>query len=643
MFSPQNGRPVSLAKWLRLAGRLALCLVVAFAWSALPGYLGPASAQAPQSTSAKIGPGVVEALRAQGAARVVIALAPPLSMQARQIDLARLKQDVSALQNGALSALGAGEFRISHKYAAVPGLAGTLTSEAGLIRLAAHPSVAKIDLDAGGKTDLANSVPLIGANIWHRGGITGDGVVVAVLDSGVDTDHDDLAGALIDQACFLDNNGAIDGSGRCPNGSDRQSGPGAAEDNSGHGTHVAGIVASRGNRSSTGVAPGAKIVAIKVADSNGAFYYFSEIVAALDFILTNRPDVKIINMSLGTSASFGGDCDSATAYNINGAAAINALRARGTIAFAASGNAGLSSQMSSPACLSNVVAVGATDNADAVATFTNSDSSTDLMAPGVNITSSYLSNGTRTAFGTSMASPHAAGCAALLVQSGEAVTPDQIEAHLEASPVRVVDPKNGLSFPRLDCSPRLPAGLVVDGPAAGVAGATYAFTAAVSPITTTLPLTYVWQASGQPPVTQTGGLSDTVAIAWDTPGAQTITVTAENVAGVVSSTYAVTIDAAPPAGLVVDGPAAGVAGATYTFTATVSPITTTLPLTYVWQASGQSPVTQTGGLSDTVIFAWGASGAWAITVTAENAAGVVSGTHHLSIGGRKVYLPLILR
>jgi subtilisin family serine protease len=644
MFKPHVRRTSSLFKWLRLPVRLVLSVVVALAWSVLSGHVGPAGAQSPPPDKAKIGPGVIEALRAEGEAMVIVALVAPPSLQARQINLPRLRQGVSTLQNGALSVLNAGEFRTKYKYSTVPALAGTLSSEAGLLKLAAHPNVARIDLDMGGKGDLANSVPLIGADIWHGGGITGDGVVVAVLDSGLDTDHSDLAGALIDQECFLDNDGAIDGRGLCPNGSDRQSGPGAAEDDAGHGTHVTGIVASRGNRSSVGVAPGAKIVAIKVTagpSSSGTFYYFSEIVAALDFIINNRPDVKIINMSLVTYATYEGDCDNANAGNMAGAAAINTLRAGGVIAFSSSGNSGLGSRMSAPACLSNVIAVGATDNADSIASFTNSDSSTDIMAPGVNITSSYLSNGVIAASGTSMASPHAAGCAALLVQSGAAVTPDQIESVMESSPVRVTDPKNGLTFPRLDCRPRPPEGVVVEGPVAGGVGASYSFTATAGPITATLPLTYVWQVSGQPPITRTGGLSDTLVFAWATPGMWAITVTAENMAGVVSDTHAILIDSVPPEGVVVEGPVAGGVGASYSFTATVSPIMVTLPLTYVWQASGQPPITRTGGLSDTLAFAWGTPGVQVITVTAMNVV-AVTGTHSLSID-QMVYLPLVLR
>ena len=82
----------------------------------------------------------------------------------------------------------------------------------------------------------------------------------------------------------------------------------------------------------------------------------------------------------------------------------------------------------------------------------------------------------------------------------------------------------------------------------------------------------------------------------------------------------------------------------YTFIATASPITTTLPITYVWQATGQSSVANTGGLSDTISFTWGATGTHAITVTATNAASAVTGTHVINVvPSRRIHLPLVLR
>jgi len=98
-----------------------------------------------------------------------------------------------------------------------------------------------------------------------------------------------------------------------------------------------------------------------------------------------------------------------------------------------------------------------------------------------------------------------------------------------------------------------------------------------------------------------------------------------------------------PAGVVISGPPTGVIDAAYVFTATVSPISTTLPITYVWQATGQSAVTRTGNLSNSVAFTWTMSGAQAITVTVANDAGMVADTHVIQIDLRKLYLPVVLR
>lgn len=410
-----------------------------------------------QVLSPKVGPGVHAALESEGAARVVIALQIPAAA-AQGRDLGALRSEVAAAQASVLFALAPHEFRLNLQYEAIPALAGEL-APSGLDRLVAHPLVRKVDLDVGGAGSLSTSVPLIEADDMHAQGITGDGVVVAVLDTGLDTDHADLADDLIHQECFLDEDGSIDGVGDCPNGSDRQSGAGAAEDGAGHGTHTTGVVTSKGTVAPLGVAPDAQIVAIKVLDDTGfagTFAFFSEIVAALDFIINNRPDVQVINMSLGTFALFVGNCDNSTAFNMAGAAAINTLRASGVTAFASSDNDGSGTSMSSPACLSNVVSVGATNDSDVVAAFTNSNSTTDIMAPGVSITSAGLAGGTSTASGTSFASPHGAGCAALLIEQGTFVTPSQIEARLELSPVQVTDATNGLTFPRIVCSPSTP-------------------------------------------------------------------------------------------------------------------------------------------------------------------------------------------
>jgi subtilisin family serine protease len=399
-----------------------------------------------------IGAGVLEAVRGGASPRVVVAFeAGPAAT------VGELRTKVAAVQSALLSETGDAELFVERRYAGVPALAVSVRSEAALRRLAADPSVRRIDLDVGGTGSATTNVTMIGATERHAAGNEGEGVVVALLDSGIDTDHPDLSDDVIAQACFGDWNGWVDGSGFCPNGSDRQTGPGAAEDNAGHGTHVAGIITSRGTLGTPGVAPGAGIVAVKVLDGcsfSGCFSYFSEIVAALDYIIANNQTlgVRVVNMSLGTGAQFYGACDTATSYTMAAAAAVATLRSMGVVLVASAGNNGSGSTMPAPACLSEVIAVGATDNADVVAGFSQSNSFTDVFAPGVGVASLSRFGGVTSASGTSMAAPHVAACAALLIEAGDATTTLDIERRLGTSEVQVIDGTNGLQFPRLDCS-----------------------------------------------------------------------------------------------------------------------------------------------------------------------------------------------
>ena len=102
----------------------------------------------------------------------------------------------------------------------------------------------------------------------------------------------------------------------------------------------------------------------------------------------------------------------------------------------------------------------------------------------------------------------------------------------------------------------------------------------------------------------------------------------------------------PPAAVSIAGPFEGVINTAYTFTATVSPITATPPITYFWQATGQSPITHSGrDLSDTIMFTWipGTTGTQLITATAINEEGTAIGTHIIIFNAKRVYLPLITR
>ncbi len=409
-----------------------------------------------------VGRELVDALDAAPRARVMLVFAEPATKQART----RLRRRAAIRDTAAeLADSVGGELAVRRRYGAIPALAGEITA-AGVLRLMSDPRVRRIDLDTGGSGGLAEAVPLSALDVVQSLGFTGRGVTVAQLDSGVDTDHPDLADSLADEHCFCS------GGGCCPNGLATQSGPGSAEDDHGHGTNVAGIITSNGTIAPRGGAPDAALVAVKVLDHNNAFCCVSDVVAGLDWVLDHHPEVGIVSMSLGTSALFPDSCDTATANTIALAAAVDALTDAGVAVFASAGNQGSGTRMSAPACVANAISVGAvydadvgeqrfgictdrTTRADQVTCFSNSNATTDLFAPGAPITSTGRGGGRSTISGTSQATPLAAACAADLRQAVPHAAPARIDAALRASAVRVTDTTNRLSFPRLDCAQAL--------------------------------------------------------------------------------------------------------------------------------------------------------------------------------------------
>lgn len=505
-----------------------------------------------------ITPPVRQALAASGEARVLITLEGAGA-------LSPAPAHVREMQDGVFSRLPAGALQITHRYRMVPGLAGILR-ETGLSALEEDPAVVRVQLDAAGRGHLGQSVSAVQADLVHQlYGMTGNGVRVAVLDTGVDVDHPDLAGAIAAQHCFTD--------GDCvPGGSDEGT---SAQDEHGHGTNVTGILASRGVVSHPGFAPGVEIVALRVLDENN-WGWLSDWLAALDWILANQAtlQVDLVNMSLGTLALYSGNCDGDWPLM---ASTIAALRAQDVALFTSSGNQGAASAMGSPACNAEAIAVGATYDGDlgrqpqsgtyrewfggswpdcydaqgtlqTITCFTNSGPLLDLVGPGARITAPGLGGGLSTYVGTSQAAPTAAGIAALLRQARPDLSPAALEVALEGSGPLLVDPKNGLQFPSLNAwaalasvFPVAPEGITLTVPAVIIPGGAAAFTAEVWPITATRPLTYVWQATGQQTITRTNALPDTASFAWPLTGPQEVRVTAGNVAGRVTITRAVSV------------------------------------------------------------------------------------------------------
>lgn len=308
---------------------------------------------------------------------------------------------------------------------------------------------------------LIEAQALVGMDDVRGAGWTGAGVTVALIDTGIDTTHPDLAGRVVDEACFC-------GTGCCPGGGVQETGAGSALDDHGHGTHVAGIVASQGTSSPRGGVPDVEIVAVKVLDDNLDFCCMSDVVDALDWIAANHPEVDVVNLSLGASSLYGGDCD---VVNSALGIAVDALRAAGTLVVAASGNDGSPSSMRAPACIAAAISVGAvwdadvgaqtqycsdpTTAADQIACYSNASPTTDLLAPGGAIESTWPGPGTHVQSGTSEAAPIATACIAALRQAAPAATPDAIEAALEQTGVPRLDARNGQTYPRLDCAAAL--------------------------------------------------------------------------------------------------------------------------------------------------------------------------------------------
>ncbi|HEY0143673.1 MAG TPA: S8 family serine peptidase [Thermoanaerobaculia bacterium] len=384
--------------------------------------------------------------------RVLVAVGAP------EVSASALR-DTGALREQVIGSIAATRLE---RWGRTPVFAAEVTAEE-LEALRSDPRVRAVDLDLGGSGALRQSVPLIQADIARANGYDGSGIVVAVLDTGIDRDHLDFTGRIVGEQCFCRN---ANGSGCCPGGEIEEAGPGAARDDNGHGTHVTGIIAAAGVTAPPGVAPGAQIVAVRVMDRFNRFDSITQIYRALEWILLHRPDVRVINMSLGTAARYPPETCGRTAAAWGLQPIIAELRRRGTLITASSGNDSSINATTMPACMQDVLGIGATydmtgtfgseacseqvTKADTVACFSNSSESVDLLAPGARITSTAEGGGETTYVGTSMAAPHVAGAIALMTQKNPFLKSDPIEHILKITGVAVIDARNALQFSRID-------------------------------------------------------------------------------------------------------------------------------------------------------------------------------------------------
>lgn len=227
----------------------------------------------------------------------------------------------------------------------------------------------------------------------------GSAIVIAVLDTGCDTTHIDLKDRIIGSKNFTDEGGETD-----------------VGDQNGHGTHVSGTIAASLNGTGVvGVAPEANLLILKVLTGNGSGNY-EWITDAIDYAIKWRgPDgqrVRVISMSLG------GPSDVPSLHE-----KIKQAVSAGIMIVCAAGNSGDgrtdTPEQSYPGYYNEVVQIGAVDEDNRIASFTNTNDQLDLVAPGVNILSTYKDGGYARLSGTSMATPHASGAVAIILNEME--------------------------------------------------------------------------------------------------------------------------------------------------------------------------------------------------------------------------------
>ncbi|WP_162641173.1 S8 family serine peptidase [Streptosporangium sp. 'caverna'] len=310
----------------------------------------------------------------------------------------------------------------------------------------ADDMVKAIYKDELSRATLDVSTKLIGSDKANKAGWTGKGSTIAILDTGIDRDHPFFAGRIVREACFStsDPDPLYQADSLCPNGQPSQIGVGAADAKTAkcvvngagkcyHGTHVAGIAAGKkaGTAPSSGVAPEAGILPIQVfsrfngpicrelatfapcflsftSDQKLALQYVDQVHAGLN--------VVVANLSLGVGPKHKVNCDQDPAYGAL-RSEILWLKDFGVTTVVAAGNDLHGDGVASPACISAVVAVGATDDRDKPAPFSNRGPLLDLFAPGVGINSAMPGNAFQSLSGTSMAAPHVAGALALVRQA----------------------------------------------------------------------------------------------------------------------------------------------------------------------------------------------------------------------------------
>jgi hypothetical protein len=375
---------------------------------------------------------------------------------------------LAARQEAVLASMRAGAARVRHRYRRLNGFAASVNRE-GYERLRTDPAVAGVYLSRRIGMSLAEGRVLSRTEAVQRAGFDGTAITAAVIDTGIDHDNVNLGGCF-GRACKI------------AGGYDFVNDDGNPVDDQGHGTAVAGILAAEAahpdpSKRVRGVAPGARLVALKVLDQTGTGT-LADLEAALDWVIAYNAEpgrapedrVRVVNLSLGDRERHD-DPGACPCSGSLAADAIAALVVDGVAVVVAAGNSGFDDAVEFPACVSGVVAVGAVYDADVgpaefgacsdgttaagqIACYSNLGELVSVMAPAHQArTTSLGSGGIRLGFGgTSAAAPYVAGVAALVLQATPALTPAELTARLRGrARLAVSDPERSpLGWPLVD-------------------------------------------------------------------------------------------------------------------------------------------------------------------------------------------------
>ncbi|MFG3546330.1 S8 family peptidase [Streptomyces sp. NPDC047725] len=320
----------------------------------------------------------------------------------------------------------AGEYggKLQRNYSsAINGFSASGLSETEAKRLAADPAVAKVvqnkkfsisatqDNPPSWGLDRIDQTDTTGDSAYTYPDSAGEGVTAYVIDTGVRISHKDFEG-------------------RASHGFDAVDNDESADDGNGHGTHVAGTIAG----ASHGVAKKAKIVAVRVLDDSGSGTT-EQVVAGIDWVTKNHQGPSVANMSLGGSADEAID------------EAVRQAITEGITFGVAAGNESTDAAQGSPARVEEAITVASSTEDDAQSDFSNYGSVVDIYAPGSGITSAWNDSdeGTETISGTSMATPHVVGAAAVYLAGHQDATPEQVATALTdgATADKITNPGEG--------------------------------------------------------------------------------------------------------------------------------------------------------------------------------------------------------